>query len=137
MYKGKKAAILGYGIEGQDAEKFLKQNEAEVTVLDKKFDENYLSNLNRPDRDTIGIKIDDIFLSLLEFIFRACFSYDKFEKLSMLSQAIAKNDLIKFFLQISWEQKILDHKQYGSLILLFDEVGRQLYGWKKDTQEKL
>ena len=97
----------------------------------------YLSNLKRPDRDTIGIKIDDIFLSLLEFIFRACFAYDKFEKLSMLSQAIAKNDLIKFFLQISWEQKILDHKQYGSLILLFDEVGRQLYGWKKDTQEKL
>ncbi|KKU09674.1 MAG: UDP-N-acetylmuramoyl-L-alanyl-D-glutamate synthetase, partial [Candidatus Woesebacteria bacterium GW2011_GWB1_45_5] len=42
-------AILGYGIEGQDAEKFLKQNEAEVTVLDKKFDENYLSNLNRFD----------------------------------------------------------------------------------------
>jgi len=45
MYKDKKVAVLGYGIEGQDAEKFLKKREAEVTVLDKKFDENYLSDL--------------------------------------------------------------------------------------------
>src|SRR3990172_6197208 len=44
-YKGKKVAVLGYGIEGRDAEKFLKKREAEVTVLDKKFDENYLSDL--------------------------------------------------------------------------------------------
>ena len=74
---------------------------------------------------------------MLEFIFRACFAYDKFEKLSLVSQAIAKNDLLKFFLQIGWEQKIVDHKQYGSLILLLDEVGRMLGGWKKDIQEKL
>ncbi len=47
------------------------------------------------------------------------------------------NDLLKFFLQIMWEHKIIDHKQYGSLILLLDEIGRMLGGWKKDIQEKL
>lgn len=95
-----------------------------------------LVNLNRLDRYTIGTKIDDIFLSLLELIFRSCFAYDKFEKLSLVSQAIGKNDLLKFFLQIGWEQKIIDHKNYGSLILLFDEIGRMLGGWKKNLQEK-
>ncbi|MDO8655813.1 MAG: four helix bundle protein [Nanoarchaeota archaeon] len=74
---------------------------------------------------------------MLEFIFRACFAGDRFEKLSFVSLALTKNDLIKFFLQISWEQKIVDNTQYGKLILLLDEIGRQLYGWKKDTQEKL
>src|SRR3990167_2939684 len=44
-YKGKKVAILGYGIEGMDAEKFLKQEGASVTVLDKKFDKPYLTHL--------------------------------------------------------------------------------------------
>lgn len=44
-FKNKKVAILGYGIEGQDAEKFLKKEGAKITVLDKKFSENYLENL--------------------------------------------------------------------------------------------
>lgn len=41
-YLNKKVAILGYGMEGQDAEKFLKSRDAEITILDKKFGENYL-----------------------------------------------------------------------------------------------
>lgn len=93
-------------------------------------------NLKRVDRYTTGAKIDDIFLSLLELIFRTCFSYDKFEKLSLVSQAIAKSDLLKFFLQIGWEHKIIDHKTYGELIIHLDEVGRMLGGWKKNIRDK-
>ncbi|HUT96093.1 MAG TPA: four helix bundle protein [Candidatus Paceibacterota bacterium] len=95
-----------------------------------------LVNINRLDRYTIGAKIDDTFLLLLELIFRACFAYDKFEKLSLTSQAIGKNDLLKFLLQISWEQKILSYTIYGSLILFLDEIGKMLGGWKKSLQEK-
>lgn len=95
-----------------------------------------LVNLNRIDRCTIGTKIDDAFLSLLELIFRACFAHDKFEKLSLTSQATGKNDLLRFLLQIGWEQKILNHAIYGSLIFFLDEIGRMLGGWKKDLQEK-
>jgi hypothetical protein len=98
---------------------------------------SYHINLKIPDRATIGEKIDGEFLNLLEFIFRACFAYDKLEKLSFVSQANSKNDLIKFFLQITWEQKILDHKQYGDLIVLIEEVGRMLGGWKKDIRERM
>lgn len=48
-YKNKKIAVLGYGIEGQDAEKFLKKRGANVSILDQKFDENYLKNLENFD----------------------------------------------------------------------------------------
>src|SRR5258706_5011986 len=48
-YLNKKVAILGYGIEGQDVEKFLQTEKAKVAVLDKKFDENYLENLKNFD----------------------------------------------------------------------------------------
>jgi UDP-N-acetylmuramoylalanine--D-glutamate ligase len=48
-YKNKKVAILGYGIEGQDAEKFLKSRGADITILDKKDDANYLDELSRFD----------------------------------------------------------------------------------------
>jgi len=95
-----------------------------------------LVNLNRLERYTLGAKIDEIFSSLLELTFRATFAYDKFEKLSLVGQTIAKNDILKFFLQIAWEQKIIDHKNYGSLILNLEEIGRMLGGWKKSLQEK-
>lgn len=96
----------------------------------------HLVNVKRVDRYTIGTRNDDIFLSLLELIFRGTFAYDKFEKLSVVSQAIAKNDLLKFFLQISWEHKVIDRALYGKLILQLDEIGRMLGGWKKSLQEK-
>ncbi len=95
-----------------------------------------LANVSRVDRHTLGVKIDDIFLSLLEVLFRATFAYDKFEKLSLVSQAIGKADLLKFFLQIGWEHKVLDHTVYGKIILQLDEVGRMLGGWKKSLQDK-
>ncbi|MFH1863982.1 MAG: UDP-N-acetylmuramoyl-L-alanine--D-glutamate ligase [bacterium] len=44
-----KVAILGYGLEGQDAEKYFKNLGEDITILDKKFDENYLDNLNKFD----------------------------------------------------------------------------------------
>lgn len=45
-YKGLKVAVIGYGIEGQDAEKFLKLKGADVTILDKKNGDDYLDNLD-------------------------------------------------------------------------------------------
>lgn len=48
-YKNKKIAIIGYGIEGKDAEKFLKSKGAKVTILDQNIDANYLSNLDKFD----------------------------------------------------------------------------------------
>ena len=96
----------------------------------------HLVNLNRLDRYTIGARIDESFLALLELIFRALFAYDKFEKLSLVSQAIGKNDLLKFFLQVGWEHGTLNNSVYGALTLRLDEVGRMLGGWKKSLQEK-
>jgi len=97
---------------------------------------DHIVNLKRLDQLTFGAKIDDTFVLILELIFRASFAYDKFEKLSLVSQSIGKNDLLKFFLQIGWEHKMLNHAQYGEFILRLDEIGRMLGGWKKSLAEK-
>jgi len=93
-------------------------------------------NINKLDRLTLGQKIDDEFLAILELIFRACFAYDKFEKLSLVSSAIGKNDLLKFFMQIGWEHKLVNQIQYSDFILYLDEIGRMLGGWKKSLVDK-
>jgi UDP-N-acetylmuramoylalanine--D-glutamate ligase len=48
-YLNKNIAILGYGIEGQDAEKFLLSKGAKVTILDQKIDKDYLNDLDNFD----------------------------------------------------------------------------------------
>lgn len=48
-YENKKVAIIGNGIEGQDAKKFLESKGAMVTVLDQKDGDTYLDNLDRFD----------------------------------------------------------------------------------------
>jgi hypothetical protein len=92
---------------------------------------DHLINLNRIDRYTLGAKIDEIFLALMENVFRSSFASDRFEKLNFISAAISKCDLLKFMLQLAWESKYLDHKKYGSLCLDTEEIGRMLGGWKK------
>jgi hypothetical protein len=96
-----------------------------------------LVNLKRVDRYTVGAKIDNLFTSLLEIIFRATFAYDKFEKLSLVSQAIGKCDLIKFFLQIAWEQKVIDRKIYASLIIPSTIQGECSAVGRKASKKKL
>lgn len=48
---GQKVAILGYGIEGQDAEAYIKKQKlkSKITILDQKFNKDYLKNLDQFD----------------------------------------------------------------------------------------
>ena len=46
-YKNKKIAMVGYGLEGQDAERFLKNKGANVTILDQKDGSDYLKHLDK------------------------------------------------------------------------------------------
>ncbi len=48
-FKGKKIAVLGVGIEGLSSQKYLSEYGAEVTLLDKKDNPDYLSDLDKYD----------------------------------------------------------------------------------------
>jgi UDP-N-acetylmuramoylalanine--D-glutamate ligase len=68
IFKNKKIAVVGEGIEGQSSYKWLKANGANVTILDEKLGEDYLEELD--DYDLVvrspGIKIS----TLEEFVAR-------------------------------------------------------------------
>lgn len=87
-------------------------------------------------RYTFGGKIDTLFLDTLEFLFRAQYAKPE-QKLQYLTAVIAKTDSLKFFLQIGWENKLLDQKRYLNLSQELQEIGRMLGGWKKGLESKL
>jgi len=88
-----------------------------------------LPHITRSSRFTLGTRIENKFLDLLELSYIAYFS-KKEEKIEKIDACIFALDIIKYLLSISWEGKIISHKQFEELILKLDEIGRILGGWK-------
>lgn len=95
------------------------------------------SHIPKSARFTIGIRIENKFLDLLELTYTTYFS-EKEKKGELLTQCIFTLDILKFLINIAWEGKFISHKQYEDLAVKLDEVGKMLWGWKKsfDPQEK-
>jgi len=94
-----------------------------------------MPTLPKTARYTLGEKIDRCFLEMMESIYTASF-LQKEQKLIHLQEAMIKLDLLKFFLQITWEIKSLDTKKYILLSEQLEEIGRMLGGWTRQVTPK-
>jgi hypothetical protein len=92
-------------------------------------------NFPKVERFGIGDKIEQSYLNVLELTI--CLSYLSPEyKIPMLNKAITKLDIVKFFIQLAWENKLIPTDKYSELLCGLEEIGRQLGGWKKGLQSK-
>lgn len=87
------------------------------------------------ERFGLGQKIESSFLNALELVFLSSYLPPR-EKLPLLTKAITRVDVVKFFLQIAWEHKLLTTPQYSTLLVSIEEVGKMLYSWKKGLESK-
>ncbi len=71
----------------------------------------------------------------MELLFSASY-LNKEQKLPYLKKAAIKLGLLKFFLQVSWELKVLNNKNYIILSEKLDEIGKMLGGWTKGIQKE-
>lgn len=100
----------------------------------KLWDE-FKNHFPKKSRYTIGAKIDSLFLDTVELLFIASY-LSKEQKLPILQKAGGKLDLLKFFLQITWEMNVLDNKKYIALSEQLNEIGKMLGGWMRGIQNK-
>lgn len=89
----------------------------------------------KTSRYTLGQRIDDLFIETTELIFLAS-HLPKEQKLPYLQKATAKLDLLKLFLQISWEVKAVDNRKYVMLSEPLNEIGKMLGGWVRQTASR-
>jgi hypothetical protein len=92
----------------------------------------YLKDFPKISRFSLGSKIDSLFVELIGLLFSASYLSAK-EKLPVLSKASNNLDLLKFFLEIAWEMKLLDNKKYITLAEKLNEIGNMLGGWRKQV----
>jgi len=88
----------------------------------------YYQALPKLHRYSLGQRIDDIFIDVIEAISSASFLGSE-EKIPYVRLAIRKVDTLKILLMVLWETKSLDNIKYIALSVEIDEVGRMLGGW--------
>jgi len=90
----------------------------------------------RVERLGIGQKIENLFLFILELTFSSAYLPPE-QKIIMLGRTISRLDVLKFFIQLAWENKLVSTEQHIELSKNLEEIGRQLGGWKKGLETKL
>jgi len=90
----------------------------------------------RAEQFGIGSRIDFLFLETLEKLRKASFTKPK-NKLLLLEESSFLIDSLRFFLQISWESRLIPNNQYAALGQSVEEVGRMVGGWQKKYLRKL
>jgi hypothetical protein len=86
-------------------------------------------------RYSLGIKIDALFVDIIELVSEAQFS-TKDERAGLLARAITKNDVLKHMLYVLFELKGLEEKYFVDLATKAEEIGRMLYGWRNQVLVK-
>lgn len=90
-------------------------------------------HMPKGSRYTMGARIENKFLDLLELSYTAYF-IQRENKSQKISECIFILDILKFLLTIAWEGKFFSHKQYEELAVKMDEVGKMFWGWKKSME---
>jgi len=86
-------------------------------------------HISKSLRYTLGARIENKFLDLLDLAYLAYFS-KKENKVEKISECILLLDTLKFVVSVAWEGKLISCKQCGDIALKLEEIGRMLFGWK-------
>ena len=95
----------------------------------------YFQKLPKIHRYTLGLRIDNSFVEIIENLSTAGFSKSP-QKQDFINLAIRKNDTLKILMMILWETKSIDNKKYILLSKRLDEVGKMLGGWISHLQKQ-
>ena len=94
---------------------------------------NIVPHIPKGARYTIGARIENKFLDLLESAYIAYFT-PKEEKAEKISGCVLISDALKFLVSVSWEGKLISNKSYEEIALKLDEIGKMLGGWKNSLK---
>ena len=90
----------------------------------------YLVTFPKSKKYTLGEKIDQTILTILELILVAGY-LPREQKLPNLQKVSIKLDILKILLRLAQETKCLENNKYQQLVSLTIEIGKMLGGWIK------
>jgi hypothetical protein len=96
---------------------------------------NYLPHLPKLVKYSLAEKINILFTDVIELILTAGFTTKEY-KPALIQKASIKLDTLKYFLQLAWELKALDNKQFAAISDSLVETGKMLGGWQRQVTKE-
>ena len=94
---------------------------------------NIVPHIPKGARYTIGARIENKLLDLLELSYIAYFS-KKENKVEKIAECIFLLDTLKFIVSVAWDARLFSNKQYEEIALKLEEIGRMMWGWKNGLE---
>lgn len=94
---------------------------------------NVVPHIPKSQRYTIGTRIENKFLDLLELSYITYFT-EKERKKEKILQCVLILDTLKYLINITWETKLISNKQCAEITEKMDEVGKMFGGWKNSLE---
>ncbi len=91
-------------------------------------------------RYTLGVRIETTFLDLLARTYTAYFTPKEpvAKKKELIAECIHLLDILKYFVSVAWEGKVISNTQLEAVAVKLEEAGRRFCAWKDslDNPEK-
>ena len=91
---------------------------------------NIVPHIAKSARYTLGARIENKFIDLLELSYTAYFS-EKDRKEEKIAECVLVTDILKFLISTAWEAKLISNKQFEDIAIKLDEVGKMFGGWRR------
>jgi hypothetical protein len=89
---------------------------------------DYVVNMPRPVKHSIGSRLTDLCVEVVLLILRANCARDKAPHLNTL---LERNEEAGLLLRLCQDKRFISKPQYAAAVELLDSVGKQAMGWKK------
>ena len=112
-------------------------NELDIPIIKKSFElyktfHEYRKVIPKQDRFTIFEKADTLIIELVASFLEAGY-VQRVNKVGILDKSSVTLNMIRFFIRLMKEIKVIDNKKYIILQEMIDEIGRMLGGWIRSS----
>lgn len=87
-------------------------------------------------RYTLGVRIEETFLDLLEHTYTAYFTPREpvTKKKELITECIHLLDILKYFVSVAWEGQVISNTHLETVAVKLEEAGRRFSAWKDSLE---
>ena len=90
---------------------------------------NIVPHMPKGARHTIGARIENTFLDLLELSYLTYFT-PREQKPPKIAECIFILDKLKFLMSVAWDGRLISNRHCEEIATKMDEMGKMFGGWK-------
>ena len=114
-------------------------NDFDIPIFKKTYDlyktfYGWRTVIPKQDRYGVWQRCEELVLNLLEALLKAS-QLLKAEKIHVLEKASFDLNMLRVFVRLSKDTKVIDNKKYIELEGVIDNIGQQLGGWIKSSHK--